>query len=166
MSDDTSFLATDQSNFIDLAAQIVSAYVSNNRVSPTELPQLLLSMHDAVAGLGSPSAPGEAEADKLTPAQIRKSIRPEGLVSFIDGKTYQTLKRHLTRHGLDPAAYRARYGLPANYPSVAASYSERRSALAKNIGLGHQRRNAALDAAEAAVPPAKPKGRKKAAAAE
>jgi predicted transcriptional regulator len=169
MSDDTSFPAADQSNFIDLAAQIVSAYVSNNRVPPAEVPALLTSMHAAVAGLGGPSGPVKAEAGKLTPAQIRKSIRPDGLVSFIDGKSYKTLKRHLTGNGMTMEQYRERYGLPRDYPSVAASYSEARSALAKSAGLGQQRRNSALEAAEnttAATGAPKPRGRKKAAAAE
>ncbi|MCJ2101238.1 MucR family transcriptional regulator, partial [Methylobacterium sp. E-046] len=64
------------------------------------------------------------------------SVRPDGIVSFIDGKTYKTLKRHLTSHGLDPKSYRDRYGLPSDYPMVAPSYAEQRSALAKAIGLG------------------------------
>ncbi len=76
------------------------------------------------------------EVQKLSAAQIRKSVRYDGIVSFIDGKTYKTLKRHLTKHGLDPQSYRDRYGLPADYPMVTASYSEQRSALAKAIGLG------------------------------
>ncbi len=97
-------------------------------------------MHDAVRELTSGGAPSAAtsapEADKPSTAQIRKSIRPDGLVSFIDGKTYKTLKRHLTSHGLDPRAYRDRYGLPGDYPMVAPAYAEQRSALAKAIGLG------------------------------
>ena len=75
-------------------------------------------------------------AEMPSAAQIRKSINPDGIVSFIDGKTYKTLKRHLTSRGLDPKSYRARYGLPADYPMVAPSYAAQRSALAKTIGLG------------------------------
>ena len=78
----------------------------------------------------------DVEVEKPSPAQIRKSVRHDGIVSFIDGKTYKTLKRHLTSHGLDPRSYRDRYGLPADYPMVAPGYAERRSALAKAIGLG------------------------------
>jgi predicted transcriptional regulator len=78
----------------------------------------------------------EIAVEKPTAAQIRKSISDEGIVSFIDGKPYKTLKRHLTKHGLTPQAYRQRYGLPADYPMVAPGYAAQRSALAKEIGLG------------------------------
>jgi predicted transcriptional regulator len=127
-------------NFTDLAAEIVSAYVSNNPVPPAELPALIARVHAAVSNLstagGSAAAAADAEVDKPTPAQIRKSIRDDGIMSFIDGKTYKTLKRHLTSHGLDPRSYRERYGLPADYPMTAPSYAAQRSALAKAIGLG------------------------------
>ena len=120
-------------------------------------------MHAAVAGLGGPSAPVEAEAGKPTPAQIRKSIRPDGLVSFIDGKSYKTIKRHLTGNGMTMEQYRERYGLPRDYTSVASSYSEARSALAKSAGLGQQRHNAAPGGATQAP---KLQGRRNASAAE
>ena len=128
-------------NFRELAAgDIVAAYVSNNSVPSSELPNLIRSVHDAVRGLTSGSTVNEIAAsddvEKPNAAQIRKSVHPDGIVSFIDGKTYKTLKRHLTSHGLDPRSYRDRYGLPADYPMVAPSYAERRSALAKAIGLG------------------------------
>ncbi|WP_342112290.1 MucR family transcriptional regulator [Methylobacterium sp. SI9] len=91
-----------------------------------------------VRDLGSSALPPSPEADSEKPStdQIRKSVRPDGLVSFIDGKAYKTLKRHLTSHGLDPRAYRDRYGLPGDYPMVAPAYAKQRSALAKAIGLG------------------------------
>ncbi|WP_342109842.1 MucR family transcriptional regulator [Methylobacterium sp. SI9] len=129
-------------NFIELAGDIVAAYVSNNPVPAAELPALIARVHGAIAGLVSGSltqetgATAQAEVDRPSPAQIRKSVRPDGIVSFIDGKTYKTLKRHLTSHGLDPRAYRDRYGLPGDYPMVAPAYAEQRSALAKAIGLG------------------------------
>jgi predicted transcriptional regulator len=128
-------------NFRELAAgDIVAAYVSNNSVPSSELPNLIRSVHDAVRGLTSGSTVNEIAAsddvEKPNAAQIRKLVHPDGIVSFIDGKTYKTLKRHLTSHGLDPRSYRDRYGLPADYPMVAPSYAERRSALAKAIGLG------------------------------
>ena len=103
-------------NFADLVAGIVSAYVANNPLPPAELPPLIARVREAVAGLttaGSASAAApNAEIEKPTPVQIRKSVRPDGIVSFIDGKTYKTLKRHLTSHGLDPRSYRDRYGRP------------------------------------------------------
>jgi len=131
-----------QADYVELAADIVSAYVSNNSVPVGELGNLLSSVHAALSGIagGESAAPKEEPIEKPTPAQIRKSITHDGLVSFVDGKTYKTLKRHLTGAGLDPAAYRQRYGLPSDYPMTAPSYSEQRSALAKSLGLGQQRR--------------------------
>lgn len=136
MSEETTELG---SNFTELAGEIIAAYVSNNPVPVSELSNLIRSVHSAVAGLAAGSTTSTASAEpteKPTPAEIRKSIRNDGLVSFIDGKTYKTLKRHLTAHGLDPRSYRERFGLPANYPMVAPSYAAQRSALAKAIGLG------------------------------
>ncbi|MCJ2057616.1 MucR family transcriptional regulator [Methylobacterium sp. J-048] len=137
-------------DLVGLTADIVSAYVSNNRVSPAEMPALLSSVHAAVTGLGSAPASDEPSSEKATPAQIRKSIKPDALISFIDGKPYKTLKRHLTGNGLTIETYRERFGLPRDYPSTAASYSEQRSALAKSLGLGQQHKKAAPKAAEPA----------------
>jgi predicted transcriptional regulator len=97
----------------------------------------------------------KAEFDRPSASEIRKSARPDGIVSFLDGKTYKTLKRHLTSHGLDPKAYRERYGLPADYPMVASAYAEQRSALAKAIGLGQPGAMAERQAKQ-------PKGRRRA----
>ena len=126
-----------------LTADLVAAYVSNNPVPAAELPALITRVHGAIAGLVSGTLTAETggtaaqpEVDRPSAAQIRKSVRPDGIVSFIDGKTYKTLKRHLTSHGLDPKSYRDRYGLPSDYPMVAPAYAEQRSALAKAIGLG------------------------------
>ena len=128
-------------NFIDLAGDIVSAYVSNNSVPTSELPALIQGIHAALVGLanGTVQAAPEAEIEKPSAAQIRKSVTPEGIVSFLDGRSYKTLKRHLTTHGLDPHSYRARFGLSADYPMVASEYAKRRSDLAKSIGLGQFR---------------------------
>ena len=94
-------------------------------------------------------------ATKLTPAQIRKSITDAGIVSFEDGKTYKTLKRTLAIRGLTPDAYRAKWGLPANYPIVAPSYRAARSAIAKQFGLGNKGRDAPAPAAVSGpLPPA------------
>ncbi|MGU3664559.1 MucR family transcriptional regulator [Methylobacterium sp. A49B] len=124
----------------ELASEIVAAYVSNNSVPVAELPKLIQGVHGAISTLVSGGASEAAistdEIERPAAAQIRKSVRPDGIVSFIDGKTYKTLKRHLTSHGLDPKSYRDRYGLPVDYPMVAPSYAEQRSALAKAIGLG------------------------------
>ena len=90
---------------------------------------------------------GDLPDDEAPPApQVRKSITPDALISFVDNKPYKTLKRHLTRHGLTMDDYRARYGLPSDYPSVAPNYSAARSEMAKKMGLGAQRRGRAAAA--------------------
>ena len=134
--------AAHPSSLTELTTGIVAAYVSNNPIPAAELPTLIERVHRAISGLVSGTLTSEtcaatqADTDQPSTAQIRKSVRPDGIVSFIDGKTYKTLKRHLTKNGLHPQSYRERYGLPADYPMVAAEYAERRSALAKTIGLG------------------------------
>ncbi|MHB2207990.1 Ros/MucR family transcriptional regulator [Methylobacterium sp. CM6257] len=144
------------SDIVEIAASIVAAYVSNNPLPVSELPALITKVHGSVSelasGATSVSAPA-AEVEKPSPAQIRRSVQNESIVSFIDGKSYKTLKRHLAANGLDPRSYRERYGLPADYPMVAPEYAERRSALAKAIGLGRA----------GAVAESAPKGRRKAA---
>ena len=143
-------------DLLAMTADLVSAYVGNNSVPAAELPGLLVQVHGALAGLSAPASAEPSDAiEKATPAQIRKSITPDALISFVDGKPYKTLRRHLTTNGLTIEAYRARYGLPSDYPSVSANYSAARSALAKDLGLGQQRRKAA--APEPAPEAAKPK---------
>ena len=155
---------------IELAADLVSAYVSNNSLPSPELAGLIVQVHAALVALSAPQAPKEEEVERATPAQVKKSITPDALISFIDGKPYKTLKRHLTTHGLDIEGYRRRYGLPADYPTVSSNYSAARSALAKDLGLGQQRRKSAAKTAEPADPvvseaPAEPR-RKSAASGE
>src|SRR6195952_2212900 len=90
-----------QTSYAELAAKIVSAYVSKNAVQATDLPNLISSMHAALSGLGKTSEPA-GDIEKPTPARIKKSITPDALISFVDGKPYKILKRHLSSHGLDP----------------------------------------------------------------
>lgn len=147
-------------NIIELAADLVAAYVSNNNVPVSDLPGVIASVHAALAGLtnGAPAEP--AGPEKATAAQIRKSITPDGMVSFEDGKTYKTMKRHLTLRGLTPDTYRAKYGLAPDYPMVSAAYSAQRSELARSLGLGQQRRKTAPKAAAVAETVVEaPKGR-------
>lgn len=132
---------TDAARLITLAADIVSAYVSNNHVQSAELPKLLSDVHEAIRGVtaaGSPAA--DAGPPKATPQEIRRSITSDYLISFEDGKQYKTLRRHLTLRGLTPEQYRAKWGLAPDYPMTSASYSEQRSELARALGLGQQRR--------------------------
>ncbi|WP_246686675.1 MULTISPECIES: MucR family transcriptional regulator [unclassified Methylobacterium] len=127
----------------EMTADLVAAFVSNNNVPASELPALITSVHAAITGLGNGAKAEAAIPEKPTPAQIRKSVTPDGMVSFEDGKTYKTMKRHLTLRGLTPESYRAKYGLPSDYPIVSAAYSAKRSELARSLGLGQLRRKAA-----------------------
>ncbi|SFM62174.1 MucR family transcriptional regulator [Methylobacterium pseudosasicola] len=138
-------------DFVELTTGIVSAYVSNNHIQGAELAALIANTHAALTGLGQGGATASPATEKLTPAQIRKSITPDALISFEDGKPYKTLRRHLTIRGLTAEAYRERYGLPRDYPMTAASYSEQRSKLAMALGLGQQRKKASPKAAEPAA---------------
>lgn len=124
---------------VELAADIVVAYVANNSVPASELASLIAGVHTALVGLANGSALAAAppkEIGKPTAVQIRKSITPDGLISFLDGKSYKTLKRHLATFGLDQRSYCERFGLPSDYPMVASNYAAKRSALAKQFGLG------------------------------
>ena len=121
---------------ITLTSEIVTAYVSNNGLDFADVPKLIVSIHGALAGLDN----GAAEEPRLEPAvPIRSSLKKDHLVCLEDGKKMKMLKRHLmTEHGLSPAEYRQRWGLGADYPMVAPAYAERRSAMAKEIGLGRK----------------------------
>lgn len=133
--------ALSQSDLLEISAEIVASYVANNRVPVAELPGLLPAVYAKLVALSMPGAASAPvpEVTQPTVAQIRKSITPDTLISFIDGKPYKTLKPHLGVHGLDPHSYRERYGLPFDYPMTAPGYSARRSALAKDLGLGRIR---------------------------
>ncbi|GJD31404.1 hypothetical protein PMNALOAF_2661 [Methylobacterium adhaesivum] len=134
--------AHQEADIIELSASIVVAYVSNNSMPFSELGNLLVIVHASVKGLGGEGTAVSAkdEVVKLTPAQIKKSITPDALISFEDGKAYKTLRRHLTSRGLTPEGYRAKWGLSSDYPMTAASYSAARSELARSFGLGQQRK--------------------------
>lgn len=122
---------------IELTADVVSAYVSNNPVPVGELPALIDHVHAALkATMGGPVA----KPEELKPAvPIRKSVTPDYIISLEDGKKFKSLKRHLATHyGLTPEEYRAKWGLPADYPMVAPNYAAARSALAKTMGLGRK----------------------------
>jgi predicted transcriptional regulator len=125
-----------------LVARIASAYVSNAQLRPDEMAQVIVdiaqSLRSAQAGGEAPAEPDAATASRASPAQIRKSITPDALISFEDSRRYKTLRRHLAARGLTPEAYRAKWGLPGDYPMVAPSYSSRRSELAKALGLGQK----------------------------
>jgi predicted transcriptional regulator len=138
-------------NFVELAADIVAAYVSKNAIATTDLPILIGTIHSALASAAT-AASQPQEAEKLVPAvPIKKSITPDAIICLEDGKAFKSLKRHLnTKYGLTPEEYRAKWGLPHDYPMVAPNYATARSNLAKQMGLGQQRRKTAAKAATTA----------------
>lgn len=125
-----------EASTIELTATIVGAFAGNNKIAVGELPALIREVHAALSGVGQAEAVPAEAVTRATPSQIRKSITPDGLQSFEDGKMYKTLKRHLTTHGMTVAEYKAKWGLPNDYPTTAPAYSEARSAMARALGLG------------------------------
>lgn len=127
-------------NFIELTAEIVSAYVSNNTVPASEIPNLINQVHSALSRVSGKSA--DTLLEPLKPAiSLKKSITPEYIVCLEDGKKFKSLKRHLrTQYNMTPEQYREKWGLSPDYPMVAPNYAAARSELAKQMGLGQQRR--------------------------
>src|SRR3954471_8905026 len=134
-------------NVVELAADIVSAYVSNNSVSSAELPGLIGEVHRALAKLQN-GAP-EPVAPELKPAvPVKKSVMPDYIICLEDGRQFKSLKRHLrTAFDMTPAQYREKWNLPHDYPMVAPNYAAARSNLAKTMGLGQKRTIAKAKAA-------------------
>jgi predicted transcriptional regulator len=126
--------------FVGLTANIVSAYVSNNPVAANDIPALINQVHAALLRVSSGQS--DAPAEPLKPAvAVKKSIMPDYIVCLEDGKKFKSLKRHLrTQYGMTPEQYREKWGLPPDYPMVAPNYAQARSKLAKEMGLGQQRR--------------------------
>ena len=128
---------------LNLAAELVAAFVSNNPVPKGELPDLIHTIHGALARLsGEMENPAPKDEPKEPAVSIRRSITPEYLICLDDGKHFKSLKRHLAALGLTPEQYRAKWKLPLDYPTVAPNYTAVRSALAKKIGLGQNRKEA------------------------
>ncbi|MGY2052882.1 MucR family transcriptional regulator [Methylobacterium sp. JK268] len=136
-------------NLTALAGDLVAAYVANNRISTVELPLLLRTIHETLNALVSPPPP--APEKPIPPIPIRKTVTPDAIISLEDGKPYKSLKRHLSGRGLTPEQYREKWGLPPDYPMVAATYAAQRSELAKTLGLGQLRRDRALQKRAAAA---------------
>jgi predicted transcriptional regulator len=127
-----------QGDLIELSTEIVAAYVSHNAVNTGDLPRLIADVHGALRALSTNEAP--APVEELKPAvPVRKSVAPDYIICLEDGKKFKSLKRHLrTHYNLSPEEYREKWGLPADYPMVAPSYSATRSKLAKDNGLGRK----------------------------
>ena len=127
-------------NFIELTAEIVSAYVSNNPVPAADMPGLINQVHAALMRVSAGHS--DVQPEPLKPAvTVKKSITPDYIVCLEDGKKFKSLKRHLrTQYNMTPEQYRDKWSLPADYPMVAPNYAQARSQLAKQMGLGQQRR--------------------------
>lgn len=126
--------------YIELAANIVSAYVSHNSVPSTEIPNLISQVYSALKRVSGAQLAATAEPPKPA-VPIKRSVTPEHIVCLEDGLKFKSLKRHLrSRYNLTPDQYREKFGLPPDYPMVAPNYAAARSKLAKDMGLGQQRR--------------------------
>jgi predicted transcriptional regulator len=128
-----------RSDLVELTAEIISAYVSNNTVEPKDLPAIIADVHDALSKAAVRI--GATEREELRPAvAVKKSVTPDYIVCLEDGKKFKSLKRHLrTHYNLSPEEYREKWGLPHDYPMVAPNYAAARSQLAKQMGLGTRR---------------------------
>lgn len=130
---------TEVASYVELAADIVSAYVSNNSVSAGDLPGIINEVHAALIKVSTGGAEPQAEALKPAVA-VKRSITADFIVCLEDGKKFKSLKRHLrTQYNMSPEEYREKWGLPSDYPMVAPNYAAARSELAKRMGLGQQR---------------------------
>jgi predicted transcriptional regulator len=133
---------SNNSNYIELAADIVSAYVSNNSVAASDLPSLIGEVHGALLRVSSGVQEVPAEAPKPA-VPVKKSVTADHIICLEDGKKFKSLKRHLrTQYNMSPEEYREKWGLPADYPMVAPNYAQARSNLAKQMGLGQGGRQA------------------------
>lgn len=126
-----------ETDYVGMTADIVSAYVSSNHIDADNIAGLIKSVHASLVGVSSAEQVEVEETfEKATPAQIRRSITPDYLISFEDGRKYKSMRRSLSLRGLTPEAYREKWGLPKDYPMVSPNYAAARSALAKASGLG------------------------------
>jgi predicted transcriptional regulator len=149
---------------VEVAADIVAAYVSSNSLPTGDLPSLLESVYAALKGFGGPGEVAATVLDPPSPAvSIRKSVTPDYLICLEDGKRFKSMRRHLALHGMTPVQYRAKWRLPSTYPMVAANYAALPSEMAKSIGLGRTRQKsvaakttASTKANSAALAPASP----------
>lgn len=142
MSDQSEIDLDQDDDVLVMAAEIVAAYASNNQMSQGDLPDLIRTVHATLQGLAGGEGSGagaEADTPPAPAVPIDASVSKDAIVCLDCGKSFKTLKRHLnTEHGMTPVDYRARWQLSKDYPLVAPSYSKRRAATAKKIGLGRK----------------------------
>ena len=137
---------------IELATEIMAAFVANNAVPRADLPALFEGLHSALKRLADGGEVAPAAIEPPTPAvSIRKSVTPDYLICLDDGKRFKSLRRHLTMLGMTPDQYRVKWKLPSDYPMVAPNYAAQRSALAKNSGFGLREKPVAAPPASAAA---------------
>jgi len=153
--------STTSPQYIELSADIVSAYVSNNSVPAADLPSLLQSVYAALTKTAQ-GQQTEPQAELIPAVPVKKSVTPDAIICLEDGKSFKSLKRHLrTTYDMSPEQYRAKWNLPVDYPMVAPNYAKARSELAKTMGLGQQRRKGKKASGEAVANDAAPaKGRR------
>jgi predicted transcriptional regulator len=130
-----------QTALAEMTSEVVAAYVAQNHIQPSELPNLIASVHMALGGLGKAVEPSAETPKPAVP--VKKSITDDYLISLEDGRKFKSLKKYLAGLGMTPADYRAKWGLPNDYPMVAPSYAAKRSELAKSFGLGRKRQEGA-----------------------
>ena len=127
-------------NPVEVAVDVVRAYISNNPMPRAELTSLIQAVYSAVERLGKGSESTRQAKAKTPAVPVRNSVTPEYLICLEDGKKFKSLRRHLRVLGLTPEQYRAKWSLPSNYPMVAANYSNNKSTMAKKVGFGQKRK--------------------------
>jgi predicted transcriptional regulator len=145
-------MTNESTRLVDLAAMVVAAYVAHNNVTRADLPDLIANTHAVLTGLGAP--PAAPAAEPLVPAvPIKKSVTPDAIICLEDGMAFKSMKRHLSsKYDMTPEQYRAKWGLPTDYPMVAPNYAEARSVMAKALGLGRKPAAAVVEPAPAKSP--------------
>ena len=136
MSHEATQQKAERGDILRMTAEVVAAYVGNNSLPATQLPDVINTVYGTLRRVNGVEAPANGHSQKAA-IPVRRSITPDYIVCLEDGKKLKMLKRHLrTAYGLSPEEYRSKWGLPADYPMVAPNYSKKRSAFAKKIGLG------------------------------
>ena len=136
MSHEATQQKAERGDILRMTAEVVAAYVGNNSLPATQLPDVINTVYGTLRRVNGAAAPANEQSQKAA-IPVRRSITPDYIVCLEDGKKLKMLKRHLrTAYGLSPEEYRSKWGLPADYPMVAPNYSKKRSAFAKKIGLG------------------------------
>lgn len=131
--------AVASNDLLRMSVEIVSAYVSNNSIAASQVPDVISTVYSALSSLNGQAVAESAEAQKPA-VSIRRSVHPDHIVCLEDGKKLKMLKRHLrAAYGMSPDEYRAKWGLPSDYPMVAPNYAQQRSSFAKQIGLGRKK---------------------------